>query len=85
MPTADPQHAGTFGWDLLRVARVLAQLTQRELAQRIGMSVWRYARIEAGISPMRDGEREAIRRELPLLAQLELERESTGGHDVAPC
>ncbi len=56
--------------DLLRVARVLAGLSHRELAGRIGVSVWRYGRIEAGVSPMRSAEHAALLRELPLLEQL---------------
>jgi len=65
---------------LLRVARVLAALPQRELARRMGISLWRYGRIEAGISPMREEERQTLLRELPLLAKLENEH---GGADDA--
>lgn len=70
--TAHVQHArAPIDLRLLRVARVWGALTQRELARRIEISLWRYGRIESGISPMRETERGALLRELPLLARLE--------------
>ncbi len=40
----------------LRLARIVRGLSQLDIARRIGVSLWRYARIERGVSPARPDE-----------------------------
>ena len=48
----------------LRVQRALHGLSQREAAQEVGMSPWRYWRIEKGMCPPRPPELRALARVL---------------------
>lgn len=57
--------------ELVRLARFMGRITQRDLARQLGVSQWRYSRLEAGVSPFRPAEASNLRRLLPWLRRLE--------------